>query len=76
MHHLLPATHGVVASPAGSSGMLVLPVAMSVDTFTLQLLWFLFIAHVIFLCRWIANDGISKSLSSATVLADVVAVAT
>ena len=73
MRPLLPATQGVAVSPTGSLGILVLPMVTPFDTFTFWLPWFLTTSHVMSSCRWTANDDISRSLPSATVLADVVA---
>ena len=70
MHPLLPATQEVVASPTGFSGILVLLVAISFDTFVFWILWFLFTAHAISLCRWTPNDDISRSPLSSAILAD------
>ena len=70
MRTLLLTTQGVVASPAGSLGLLVLLVATSIDTFVFWLLWFLFTAHAISLCRWTPNDDISRSPLSSAILAD------
>ena len=52
MRPLLLATKGVVASPIGSLGILILLMATSFDTFTFWLLWFLFTSHAVSLCRW------------------------